>query len=585
MHYILVIDKSDYTKYHFKKADYISNQLNVDKIIENDDPEFIKGFYHLDIVDLDILNYTIKLVHRELNTYIAGELELYSKYSFKSNKRGIPSYIFKPLHNYYPKFLVHSTLKKTYKTNIFITIDVQNWEKKSKFPNGNIRKIIGPVNDNNCAQELLLYKYNLDNKNIKCNFKGVTKEFLTLQNQAKKERIIINDKIISIDPEKCKDIDDAFTIKKVENYMHLMIHISDVYCLLKHLNLLEKYPFYYNFTSIYLKNKINHMLPIVISSKYGSLLEKEERMMLSLSIIYNCDTNNIDEIKFLRTYGKITKNYSYENYPKRIHNYFDSIEKIYHIVTQKKININDDSHKFIEALMIIYNCQFSKYLLKEKFNSTNNDIRPIYRVQDFKNYSVNNNYDDNLKKFLNLINSNSAIYSYRQLGHQTLEISNYTHATSPLRRVIDLMNQEIYYNIINKNENNYLKYNISLSDVNTKNKKIKKCYREIDKIYLADLVYKNGSYKTNGYVYDINENNNNYIYIYLPNESISFRTNIIDWHLKNKYEIDIKKNNSIVVKNIESSEIKLIPLNELIELNIFGKPDIHNIDSSIIVKF
>ena len=55
--------------------------------------------------------------------------------------------------------------------------------------------------------------------------------------------------------------------------------------------------------------------------------------------------------------------------------------------------------------------------------------------------------------------------------------------------------------------------------------------------------------------------------------------------MKNKYEIDINKNNSIAIKNIESSEIKLIPLNELIELNIFGKPDIHNIDSSIIVKF
>ena len=79
MHYTLIIEKSDYTKYHFIRVDYSSNNEN---IIHNDDPELIKGFFHLDVVDLNILNYNIKLIHRELNISIAGELELYSKYSF-----------------------------------------------------------------------------------------------------------------------------------------------------------------------------------------------------------------------------------------------------------------------------------------------------------------------------------------------------------------------------------------------------------------------------------------------------------------------------------------------------------------------
>ena len=52
MHYTLVIEKSDYTKYHFIRLDYSSNE----NIIHNDDPELIKGFFHLDVVDLDILN-------------------------------------------------------------------------------------------------------------------------------------------------------------------------------------------------------------------------------------------------------------------------------------------------------------------------------------------------------------------------------------------------------------------------------------------------------------------------------------------------------------------------------------------------
>ena len=107
MLYTLIIEKSDYTKYYFSKNNESSNEIS---IIHFDDPTFIRGFYHMDI--LDYVNDTIKLIHRDI-PYIAGELELYSKYSFKPNKRGVPAYIFKPISNHYPKFLVNSTLKRT----------------------------------------------------------------------------------------------------------------------------------------------------------------------------------------------------------------------------------------------------------------------------------------------------------------------------------------------------------------------------------------------------------------------------------------------------------------------------------------
>jgi exoribonuclease R len=34
-------------------------------------------------------------------------------------------------------------------------------------------------------------------------------------------------KIYSIDPENCTDADDAFSIYKEDNYIHLIIHIAD----------------------------------------------------------------------------------------------------------------------------------------------------------------------------------------------------------------------------------------------------------------------------------------------------------------------------------------------------------------------
>ena len=68
----------------------------------------------------------------------------------------------------------------------------------------------------------------------------------------------------------------------------------------------------------------------------------------------------------------------------------------------------NDSHKFIEALMIVYNTIFS-HITSEK------SIQ-IYRIQQY-NYDkkYTNNYDRKLlQHFMDLIQSNSAIYSTKK---------------------------------------------------------------------------------------------------------------------------------------------------------------------------
>ena len=292
--------------------------------------------------------------------------------------------------------------------------------------------------------------------------------------------------------------------------------------------------------------------------------------MLSLEIIYDSVNKSIVNTRLRKTIGTVRKNYSYDNYPKKYNKYFQCISEIYSQVTTQDIEITD-SHKFIEALMIIYNTLFSQ-------STTEKSIK-IYRIQQH-NYDKKSftSCDKSLKHFMDLIQSNSALYSTEKQGHSTLEICNYTHATSPLRRIVDLMNQEIFYS----NQCKLLK-NIDLDYINLFNKSLKKAYREIHKVLLAFEVYNNDSYQTKCYIYDFNSENNS-CYLYFPSENISIKTKLISYKLADKFIIE--KNNNKIVLTCEENDVKSeIQLMKELNVNIYGKPNIFEPDKSIIIDF
>lgn len=532
--------------------------------LEFNQPELIYGMFDGDIVEFN--NGKIVRIQNMSPEYIVGELELFSKYSFKPNKKNTPCYIFRPLDKKYPKFLVNSTLKRNCTKNVLVTIQIHNWEKNSKFPHGIIIKNLGQINDKKAIQESLLLKKFLGVKTIKCNFRDIPLQFEQICRDYS-GRELLNGDIISIDPDGCRDIDDAFSIKPKNGIITVDIHISDVYYLLTKLNIFDKVE---NVTSIYLDSYIKGMLPDIISSNIGSLLEKNKRFMLSIEITYNSENKSIVNTRLRKTFGMVRKNYTYDNYPKKYNKYFECVSEIYRLITHQVMEVND-SHKFIEALMIVYNTIFS-HITSEK------PIQ-IYRIQQY-NYDkkYTNKCDKSLQHFMDLIQSNSAQYSTEKAGHSTLEISNYTHATSPLRRIVDLMNQEIFYS----NQCKLLE-KIDLDYINVFNKNLKKAYRDIHKVLLAFEVYNDESYSTKCYIYDFNSENNS-CYLYFSNENISIKTKLISFKLADKFLIE--KNNNLIVLTCEESGVKSeIQLMKELNVQIYGKPNIFEPDKSIIIDF
>lgn len=556
--FILHIDKQDYSEYRL---------IDGDEEIALSDPSLVKNFFHGDVVDIDQEHTKIILITRStaLNN-IVGELELFSRYSFKPNKKHVPGYIFRPLDKRYPKFIVHSTLKRSNINNLLVTVQFHNWELNSIFPRGYLVKKLGNINDKKAVQESILSKNILDMISLKHDFKDIDTQYNDWIYSDNNREKLFGD-IVSIDPGGCKDIDDAFSYKYMGDSIILDIHISDVYYLLNQLGIIDKVR---NVTSIYLDSYVKPMLPDIISSNYGSLIEKTTRFMLSLKIKYCTKTKTIIETTLRKTFGEVSRNYTYGNYPKRYNKCFKTVQEIYKLVTGQFIKI-DESHKFIEALMIIYNTSFSKI-------TSSKDIS-LYRTQDkCKTNTLNYSSDDSLGKFLSLITSSSAKYSLQKNGHSTLNISDYTHATSPLRRIIDLMNQEIFHT----NQCDIIS-NISIDHINDYSKRLKKCYRDINKILLAMDVYNTECYYTKCYIFRFDSDKQK-CYLYFPEENISIKTKLTSYKLSDKFNTELH-GDSIILTDETEKEISKIPLNTLLDVNINGNPDIYDPDKSLLIDF
>lgn len=561
---------------HIQKNDYSNFKLlseNNDIIEINNNPNLAKGFFHKDIIKYNVnnddpLSNSFELIERNLPKYIVGLLDLHSNYMYKSGNKNV--FMFHPLSSNFPKCYVSCSMKHKYNTNVLCSVSLVQWNKDSKFPIANLNHIIGPINDfDTISMSILNNEY--IGKIPKINKKDIDIAYPNILAELREKRQLIQYPIYSIDPDGCRDIDDAFSFYEEPNLNNIIIqiHISDVYTLLTKMGFLENIE---STTSIYLPHKQIPMLPSIISSGYGSLLEGNERLMVSLQIRYSCELEDAT-FKVFPSYGYITKNYTYDNYPKKFEKYYSLVEKIYYILTKKIYRITD-SHKFIECMMLIYNYYFGNSVLDNCLYRVQKSSKD--HISELTNLNENNIIDDSLSRFLSIINSNSANYSLTDTYHTSLDMKQYIHITSPLRRIADIINQEIMYT----GKSNILK-SFTVEKINDTNKLIKKIVRNINKLYLAFKVYNDGHYNTFCYIFKVNLDKKS-MNLYFPQENITIQTDIVPFKLKELTKINICEQCLIIENDMNK---KSIPLLKQINVNIYGKPDIFDIDNSILIDF
>ena len=507
---------------------------------------------HNDIVYVE--NNKIINVKDRSTQKIAGILYLNKNRKYGFNGKNTPYYIFKPLNKKYPTFIVASTIKNTLKN--YIIISFHKWPTDSKYPYGKCEHIIGSIGiyENEC--DVLLYKHNLIFPRFKIH-KSIITQHQTLNTNIKKSDY----NVFSIDPVDCKDIDDAISFTSYDKYIEIGVHITDVSYYINDLQHLLK-----NLTtSVYCLHKQINMIPDVYATDICSLLENNYRKCISVIYHFSHDYKLLDyEIKLTNVY--IIKNLSYDNaelYIKNKNKDYSYLVDLWNFMTQYDTSVTD-THILIEKLMVLTNHKIASTLYNYDKDNTLLRIHPSPSIIN----TIDNKITDNkLQEFLKLKNYHAAIYEKNVITpyHYGLDLNIYTHFTSPIRRLSDIITHINVKKYLEKQPLLDTK-NMEISHINEVNKSTKKLsfdYKIIDLLYKFKTV---SMYKCEAYIINFTKNKftlyisefNIEYKIKYYNDSLDNLYSILeaDDYLEIKYENKIKKYTKMEKINIEMYFVK-----------------------------
>jgi exoribonuclease R len=424
----------DYVKYR------IYNNNTGEIIDKKDHPKLLKLFnfdiFKINGGDIEIINSPTRSGTIS-GVLVLDKIQTYGKYKDK--------FIYKCLPDDYrlPVFLVPYTIKKGFNKkmeNRYVVIKFRHWENKHPF--GVIEHNLGSVSELSS-----FYEYQLYCKSLHTSIQVFNSETRKKLNAYSCDEIIGNiisrynvenrtgREVISIDPTESKDFDDAFGLVCGEETSTLTIYIANVPLWLDYLDLWES--FSERIATIYLPDRKIPMLPTVLSDNLCSLKEGVERFALALDICINNTTGSIVETNIKSTVINVSYNLRYDTKKQENYKLYKKILFITELLN-KKGKYTDcirSSHDVVACLMILMNNICANQLYESKMG--------IFRTMSLKLSDDGVKIKDpDIKKFLDIWNGSGGNYCKWDLAgsHDMLKLERYIHITSPIRRLVDLLN-------------------------------------------------------------------------------------------------------------------------------------------------
>lgn len=366
-----------------------------------------------------------KLVERANHPMLAGLIELNSKTKYGFTSRNKPIFLFCPFNESYPPFVVGCGHDDT-SVNRLALVKFDAWQ--DTLPRGNLQRLL----DIGADEEALFWNYTP----LACEkYKGplLAEDQSNSNSQSNKPLI----QAFNIDPPDCRDVDDVLTIDTQDGKTFVTITISDVAAQVPQGHPLDLRAQQIGQTLYQDGNKPRHVFPQELSEDRLSLLTNTIRPGLSLKFPLHDPT----QVTWFESLVQTTKSYTYES----VYNDPTLCEQL-KILAQALGEPTDDSHVWIEVAMKFYNVEAAKILRKQKAG--------FLRCHDKPNEERLSNLTK-INPDLKFLAFSSAIYTHADTispFHYGLQTPYYTHATSPIRRYADLVNQRIIKAYINKEQ-------------------------------------------------------------------------------------------------------------------------------------
>ncbi len=248
-----------------------------------------------------------------------------------------------------------------------------------------------------------------------------------------------------IDDEDTLDYDDAISFESGVNSYSLGIHVSNLASFLN-----PEHPLFHaaleRVSSLYLPPEIIPMLPLKYSQQEFSLCADSQRIVLSLMLELSAEFRILkSELKIQKiaiehnlSYASVDKDKQDPRFSKLLQiadflrnqrdpgrekeRYYYGLKAQGDAASIKRIDNLSPARMMVEEMMILYNRSIAEYAIKNK-------LPLLYR-------NINQFLDEHQE-----VRSSSAFLATSPGYHPGIGAEAYLHATSPIRRVVDIINQ------------------------------------------------------------------------------------------------------------------------------------------------
>ncbi|QGU96033.1 ribonuclease R [Clostridium bovifaecis] len=262
-----------------------------------------------------------------------------------------------------------------------VIVEITDWPEKRRNPEGKIVEILGKKGERGIDILTIIKKYKLPEEfpaKVQSYAFNIPEEIP--EEEYKSREDLRGIKMVTIDGEDAKDLDDAVSIERLPNgNYYLGVHIADVSHYVKEKNPLDKEALK-RATSVYLLTKVIPMLPKELSNGICSLNPQVDRLAMTCFMEIN-DQGKVVDYRITKSVIKTNERMTYTNVTKILKDHDEELMKRYDYLI--------DDFKMMEELCEIlykkrlrrgaidFDFEESKIILDD--NDKPVDIRPYER--------------------------------------------------------------------------------------------------------------------------------------------------------------------------------------------------------------
>ena len=426
---------------------------------EDDPSPFDRKWFSRDRIRVDSRTGHTAVVSspvRERNI-LAGVLVLYQNRSFgrtENKKRLLYKCI--PDDRHLPPFLLPFEIKLGFSKSIgnkYVLFAFDHWN--DKYPRGILRETLGDVD-----QLDVFYEYQLYSRGVHSSLTEFTQTVRTRLGEFEKSvapldpavaiarspefRIIDRTEegksgafVFSIDPAGSTDFDDAFSIRQTPLGNRVVsVYIANVYVWMETLGLWDA--FSPRVSTLYLPDRKRPLLPSILSDSLCSLQEKQARIAFCVDLEITPEGEVLeDSAVFRNVLVRVSRNYVYESDELVRDGHYTQLRQI----TQRIDPTCKDSHDVVAHWMVRINT-----LCGGKMGENRCGIFRHSMTTSPSPSSIPPTLSTETLRFIHHWRNTRCEYvPFREDTQDSAGVfpPNYIHITSPIRRLVDVVNQSL----------------------------------------------------------------------------------------------------------------------------------------------